>query len=531
MPLPSVDRAGEYLTKGVELVMRSLAVAPEQRAARRLFSRQERLPSTDGARRVLFLSPRSWADHVQYQAVLGHALRLRGAEVRFLTCGGGLGICDRANTYESPPMPCRTCRRYTHASVDAHGIERRALFAPGYEPDDSWPELDEMSRSELPLAEADGIPFGRLVDTPVKWFLCAGNVESDPLAGQVTRQFLRSARAIARAVTRELDAWTPDVVVLLNGLFLFEAVTWEVCRQRGIDVVTYERAFLKETLVFSRGRPAGFYDFTDDWAGAARPLSSEESGELDRYLDDRRAGRAFDQFWTVREEQVQRRGGSLAVCFTNITWDTAVIGRDVAFPSIQSWLDSVIEAFAGRPDDELVIRVHPSELYLPGKVTRDSLQEHVQRRWPVLPGNVTLIGASDPTSSYPLMDAADVGIVYTSTTGLELALRGTPVIVCGDTHYRGKGFTIDATDPEDFHRLLARVLAEPASMRPDTEVARQYAHFFFFRAPLRVPGVRETLPGLARLSIRSSDELEPGHDADLDRICSGILSGDPFVRA
>lgn len=527
MPLPSADRAGEYLAKGVELALRSLAIAPEQRAARRLFSSEPR-PASGGSR-VMVVCPRSWADQVQYQAVLGHALRQRGAEVRFVTCGGGLDICDRANTYEAPPMPCRTCRRYTDAAVDAHGIERRALFAPGSEPDGSWPELDEVPLSELFTVEADGLPLGRLVETPVKWFLCAGDVDTDPLAGQVTRGFLRSARAIARAMARELDAWTPDVVVLLNGLFLFEAVAWELCRRREIDVVTYERAFRKETLVFSRDRPAGFYDFSQEWGRAARPLDTGEKEELDRYLSERRAGRAFDQRWSFREQEVQRQGGTLAVLFTNITWDTAVIGRDVAFPSIKVWLDAAIVAFADRPDDELVIRVHPSELYLPGKVTRDSLQEYVGRMWPALPPNVTLIGAGDSTSSYPLMEAADVGLVYTSTTGLELALRGTPVIVSGDTHYRGKGFTSDAVDPGDFRRLLGEALADPTSMRPDVELARQYAHFFFFRAPLRLPGVRETLPGLARLSLESSAELQPGRDADLDRICDGILTGSPFV--
>lgn len=527
MPLPRADRAGEYLAKGVELVLRSLAVAPEQRAARRLFPSEPQAGT--GGRRVLLVCPRSWADHVQYQAVLGHALRQRGAEVRFVTCGGGLDICDRANTYEAPPMPCRTCRRYTDASVDAHGIERRALFAPGSEPDGTWPELDDVPLSELFAVEADGLPFGRLVETPVKWFLCAGDVDTDPLAGQVIRGFLRSARAIARAMARELDAWTPDVVVLLNGLFLFEAVAWELCRRRGIEVVTYERAFLKETLVFSRERPAGFYDHSEDWERVARPLSAAEEEELDRYLSDRRAGRAFDQFWDFREQEVRRRGGSLAVLFTNITWDTAVIGRDVAFPRIQAWLDAAITAFADRPDDELVIRVHPSELFLPGKVTRDSLQEYVGLRWPRLPPNVTLIGAGSPTSSYPLMDAADVGLVYTSTTGLELALRGTPVIVCGDTHYRGKGFTCDAVDPGDFSRLLAAALEDPTAMCPDVELARRYAHFFFFRAPLRLPGVRETIPGLARLSLESSAELQPGRHGDLDRICDGILTGSPFV--
>ena len=65
---------------------------------------------------------KSWAAQVQYESVVAHGLALRGAQVSFLTCGGGLEICDRANTYEAPPMPCRTCTRYTSASLEAHAM-------------------------------------------------------------------------------------------------------------------------------------------------------------------------------------------------------------------------------------------------------------------------------------------------------------------------------------------------------------------------------------------------------------------------
>ena len=71
---------------------------------------------------MTILTPRSWAAHVQWEAMIAQALRLRGAEVDFVTCGGGLEICDRANLWEAPPMPCRTCTRYVDASIDAHGF-------------------------------------------------------------------------------------------------------------------------------------------------------------------------------------------------------------------------------------------------------------------------------------------------------------------------------------------------------------------------------------------------------------------------
>jgi hypothetical protein len=318
--------------------------------------------------------------------------------------------------------------------------------------------------------------------------------------------------------------------MVLNGLFLFESITWALCRARGIDVVTYERAFRKETLVFSRRAPAGFYDFSEAWADSSRDLTDEEGAQIDEYLALRRSGQAFDQHWGPGDDPgVAKGSGRLVSLFTNVTWDTAVLGRHCAFADIQAWVDAAIHAFGDRPQHQLVIRVHPSEIHLPGRASRDSLAAYIARAHPELPPNVRVIGPSDPVSSYPLMAASDVGLVYTSTTGLELAVSGVPTIVAGDTHYRGKGFTIDVDSPEGFVAALDAALADPEAVRPDFATARRYAHFFFFRAPLPAPGVVEPIPGLARVTVRDLDELAPGRNASLDRICDGILSGAPFV--
>jgi hypothetical protein len=278
--------------------------------------------------------------------------------------------------------------------------------------------------------------------------------------------------------------------------------------------------------VFSRGAPAGFYDLTERWEEQNRPLTAQESAQLDEYLSTRRAGGAADQFWSFdhREEQ-QRSDGRLVVLFTNLTWDTAVIGRHVAFPDIRSWLDFVIAEFAARPGDRLVLRVHPSEVRLPMKRTRDSLERYIADHHSALPPNIDVIGGSRSTDSYGLIDSCDLGLVYTSTTGLELALAGKPVVVAGDVHYRGKGFTVDVQDPRGLAEAISVGLDDPAALRTDMEAARRYAHFFWFRGPVAAPFVREPLPGLARLTTNDLDDLRPGANADVDRVCGMILEG------
>jgi hypothetical protein len=451
-----------------------------------------------------------------------------------MTCGGGLEICDRANTWEAPPMPCTTCTRYVDGSVDAHGFQRVAIRSGWQEIDPlPWNELDEISGGDLGSVVDDGLALGELVDIPVKWFLMAADVVEDPLAPVTYRRFLRSARRVVRGLEHALDLIRPDTVVLCNGLFFFEALCWELCRRRGIDVVTYERGFVKETLVFRRGRAACLFELDDLWDRRRdEPLSPAQSSELDAYLGDRSLGqRTIDRFWVRPRFDVPERTGSgrLVALFTNLTWDSAVIGQEVAFPSLMSWVTAAVQAFAARPEHELIVRIHPAEVKLPGKQTREPIGQLLEERFPTLPPNVRVVSAGDQTSSYPIMDACDVGLVFTSTTGLELALRGKPVIVSGRTHYAGKGFTVDVSSADEFTTRLDEVLRDPVTFRPDPELARRYAHLFFFDNPIASPGVEEHVLGLARITVNDLDELAPGANPAVDRICDGILAGGDFT--
>jgi hypothetical protein len=524
--LPGSDRFGEIAVKGVHWGLRWAAVAPEQRQARHLAAALAERPSVPPAGRVLFVTPRDWAAHVQWEAMLGHALHMRGAEVEYLTCGGDLEICDRANTWEAPPMPCRSCRHYVRTSLGAHGHANEPMWADP--PATAWPEIDAVGLDDLPDVEVDGLPLGRLVEIPVKWFLMRSDIEDDPLAALTYRRFLRSARVIAAALRRGLERHQPDVVVACNGLFLFESIAIALCKQRGIDFVTYERGLIKETLVFRRREPACLLDASDVWSRWRDvPMSSEEAEQLDAYLGDRRHGRkTIDRFWKdPRFEGIDRRGGGrLATLFTNLTWDSAVIGRERAFTSMRDWISETVDLFRTRPDDELVIRVHPAEVRLPGKMTREAIEPFLARRFAGLPPNVTVIGPDDDRSSYSLMEQSDVGLVYTSTTGLEMAMAGKPVVVAGETHYRGKGFTVDPGSPQEFRDTVVGLLDRPDAYRPDIEMARRYAYFLFFRLPVGTPGVEEHVLGLARITAEP-DDLAPGADAGLDRICDGILHG------
>jgi hypothetical protein len=81
-------------------------------------------------------------------------------------------------------------------------------------------------------------------------------------------------------------------------------------------------------------------------------------------------------------------------------------------------------------------------------------------------------------------------LVYTTTTGLEMALQGIPVIVAGETHYRNTGFCLAPPTWEAYIHLLETMLADLPAQRltvGQVELAWNYAYRFFFEFPQPFP--------------------------------------------
>jgi hypothetical protein len=207
--------------------------------------------------------------------------------------------------------------------------------------------------------------------------------------------------------------------------------------------------------------------------------------------------------------------------FTNLAWDTALIGKDVAYESQFDWLARAAESVAGNADKVLVIRVHPAETRWG---TAQPVEEELARRLGELPANVRLVRSEDPLSSYGLLAISDLVLCYTTTVGLEAAVRGIPVAVAGRTSYRGRGFTIDIETHLDLERAMNE---RPAMTAEQVEQARRYAFAFFFRLMIPFDLVRNEGGRLGELPV-SADELAPGRDPYLDFICDRILSGGDF---
>ncbi len=171
----------------------------------------------------------------------------------------------------------------------------------------------------------------------------------------------------------------------------------------------------------------------------------------------------------------------------NVLGDSLTLGRDLFANSMTEWITHTVRFFADHAQVQLVIRVHPGETLVP---QAKSMEQVVRQALPVLPEHIHIVRAADPINTYDLVDIADLGMVYTTTVGMEMPMSGVPVIVGGKTHYRGRGFTLDPNSWEEYFALLERILADPAAYRlSDDQIALawNYAYRFFFEYPRPFP--------------------------------------------
>jgi hypothetical protein len=303
----------------------------------------------------------------------------------------------------------------------------------------------------------------------------------------------------AQAALEWMQSNKPDVVLIPNGLILEMGIVFRVARHLGIDTVTYEFNDQREQIWLAQN--SSIMQQETDYLVEARchlPVTDEMFERVADLENARRGARVWGKskrLWQYVSSQGAAETRKMlglddrpvVMLAANVLGDSLTLGRDIFAASMTEWITKTVQYFAKRTDVQLVIRVHPGEKLVPqaksmGTVVREALPE--------LPSHIHVIGALDKINTYDLIEIADVGLAYTTTVGLETAMNGRPVISCGQTHYRGRGITIDPNSWDEYYTVLEKVLGDiPAHQLNEKQIefAWNYAYRFFFEYPRPFP--------------------------------------------
>lgn len=464
------------------------------------------------------------------------ALRLSGTPVVHFVCQRGLHPCVLGTNRDDPtqPPPCAACLAqsravYAHAQAVPFGYWEDASLSTA---------LEGLPLSALMAFTYQGMPLGALVLPAVRWILRRHTLEDDEPTRYLYRQYILSAWSVGKQFDALLERVQPLAVVVFNGQFYPEATARWVAQQHGIRVITHEVGLRPFSAFFTEGEATAYpihipADFT---------LSPEQETRLDAYLSQRFQGqftmagirfwpemRGLDETW----QQRLRAFRQVVPVFTNVIFDTSQPHANTLFPDMFAWLDAVLDLMRAHPETLFVIRAHPDELR-PGKESRETVADWVERRGVKHLPNVVFVGPREYLSSYELIQRAKFVMVYNSSIGLEASIMGAPVLCAGRARYTQYPTVFFPASAEDYLRqaeafLTADKINVPAEFIRE---ARRFLYYQLFVASLPFEDYLEEdgiWPGFVRLKSFDWQALRPQNSPALRVIVEGITRGSPFV--
>lgn len=155
----------------------------------------------------------------------------------------------------------------------------------------------------------------------------------------------------------------------------------------------------------------------------------------------------------------------------NIGWDAAAVGQDRVFWSEQNWLQETLTYLMEQTDATVIVREHPAQL-----VKDRFLNEDHYETVPVIrqyPDRIFYCRPGDKVNTYQAIANCKVVLPFTSTTGMEAAMMGKPVIIHTKIYYRD--YVDNAHDKDEYYRLIRQYLYE--DRKPSYDLDKMYLSY------------------------------------------------------
>jgi hypothetical protein len=315
-------------------------------------------------------------------SLLAVALTLRGADVHVLLCDQLLSGCFSAKYRKTPPESlldgsfreiCRSCDKrkvsFTDLGVPIH------YYSEFLTPEDHR-EIARIAGSirpeDVPNFKWKGWAVGEHAYAGCLRFYSTGNLQEQVKSDEVLRKYLEAALQTALVTDRITDRHPFTVSSFIHGIYIPHGVIGEVCRSKNVRVVAWNTAYRKRSFVFSHN-DTYHHTLLEEPVSAWKDMlfTEDHDRQITDYLRTRWLG---SQDWIyfhdtpddsletlVRETGIDPKKPIIGM-LTNVMWDAQLHYRANAFPTMLDWIEKTVRYFAGRPDIQLLIRVHPAEL-------------------------------------------------------------------------------------------------------------------------------------------------------------------------
>lgn len=259
------------------------------------------------------------------------------------------------------------------------------------------------------------------------------------------------------AITNVLKNSRYDCILVPGGIWGSSGIWFEKAKAAGVRAASFDSGGFGTLMLAVNGVASQLQDIP-----RAFSLLKNNSLSPEEYLFIHKEAQAEI---TRRYSGVDKFSSQLKICNTvnadyegavlialNSSWDSAALGLHMVFENNTQWIIETVRFILNTTDVSVVVRQHPAERFEVARTTdnyKDLLIRHFGRH-----PRLHFIAADDPVNSYDLLEQVGVVVAYTSTIGIEAAVRGKVVVTEASSYYSNLGFVWKASSLEQYQQYL-----------------------------------------------------------------------------
>lgn len=278
-------------------------------------------------------------------------------------------------------------------------------------------------------------------------------------------------------------------LIVYSGLIDVTAAAGEAAKRCDMDVVFVEGWAIKPGhMIASLNQPALVYDI-DSWLKALGDWDEARDAEIDEFLKFQENPDLTNADWLSNYHQFQRTKSTdelpdtirefidddrkLLLLTPNVVGDSATLRSRTIFRSQADWIEKICDYVKNNSHVKLLVRAHPDEHFLKNKVIVK--MGEIAKKAASDAGNIRVILGSEDVSTYSLIPHAHLGLIWLSTVGVDMTVRGVPVLAAARPKYHGLGIVEEPTSQKSYFEALDRMIENPPVPTLDqTQIGRRY---------------------------------------------------------
>jgi hypothetical protein len=454
--------------------------------------------------RVLFFSfQQDILVHSLPEAMVAKSLQKSGHEVAYLTCEkvfsgfcinmAASGLTYNSSTEDKKKICTRCIEKKTtliktlnplHYTLDQYLSQKDTELIDGL--------INSLNKEKIEQFEYNKFPIGRFAAYEFVISHKLNNLQNLP-DGLFEEYKIHLKNCLIVRITAEkvLKSYLPDIVIMYNNFYSVNRVFTDSCDLLGIDSYTIHAGHhIKDRLntlyLAKKYIPYILLSHSDEWkevkcfplnkkridvvakhfielfAGDnafvySAPVSKISKRELLAYFDIKEDKKVILMILTSADE---RYAASLLDVMPDLVYEKI-------YSSQIEWVSDIISRFKDRNGIEVIIRPHPREFPNKREGISSSHGIVLKKIFENLPDNFSVNWPSDKIAIYDLAKIVDFCLTSTSTSGLEMATLGIPIVTFSPDNtysYPASDITYSSTNKEEYYYNIEETMTRPWSI-------------------------------------------------------------------